>query len=171
MGYRLKKIFAPYLHLVHCPFTIFSGYYSRDSASSAEGSIEIGARFHPSGGSLPSHSCSIPAPDSGTARCSGQAAYSCRSGPIPVAPGAERRRPRRGLPPALQGLQHRVGRGAGKLVSNRPRHRSVRPVLRASAGRGQGRPPHRGHVSDAVRNHRRSQPGLLLRAGVPLCSV
>ena len=70
------ELFALHLQLFHLPLTICAGYYSRDRASRAEGSVRTITSDHPSGGIL------YPQLFSQHAGYSGQAAHSCGSGPL-----------------------------------------------------------------------------------------
>ena len=72
-----------YLHQLHCPLTIPGGYYSRDCARWAEGSVRSPTWFHPSGGSSPVHP--VPA----FACHFRPASHSRGGGPLQGAPGAE----------------------------------------------------------------------------------
>ena len=78
-----NNLFAnPFALALHRPLTIPAGYYSRDCASRAEGSVRTFTSDHRSGGSPPINFVAT------GIRLDGKAAHSCGGWPLPVATGA-----------------------------------------------------------------------------------
>ena len=113
-SYSTNKVFAPYLHHLHYPLTIPGGYYSRDYARWAEGSI-AGSTQAVEIPRTPLFSC-LPLR-------SRKAAHPRGSREVPAAPRTDRGRPRSRMPSSFQGLQYRNGRGSGELLPDRSGYR------------------------------------------------